>query len=882
MPPPDPTPDPNAPGGIQGLLGNLFPGNDPAALYGGQLTDPAFKQQMAQRGLLAMAGSFADSAMPTRMPTPLGAVLGHAAAALGTSGDAVMAARLQSAQAQQELAQSQLTKQKVDMGPRLFGLLQNYDADGGGGGAPPTIPGTIGTPTALAATVATGSGPPGVTIPPGTPTATFDPKLPGTENINNLIKAAAPIALPPGYTIKMTSSGGYRPGAIAPGGGPSQHATANAADFQIFKPDGTPIPNTGEDSSTLYGRVALRARMIADPAIKPWLAWGGNFSTAKGERDLMHFDFAGDRGHFGTLGAMEQQLIAAQKAPPGPVKVASAAPPTATDAGPPGAPPGLLGPSGRTISQLADQAMADRPPFPGGLLGPPPTFRPVTVGASTLAPSGEARAPLPPPLPPGGPAPNLVPEMAPGAPSLGPNAGLPSPNIPLPPVPRPAAPPPAPPAAPPTPLVTPPPPAAAVPPAARPQQAAPPPATPAATAPAPGGFPGAPSPQKIRQAKEIAGLSQMLGYPVRPDIAETASWDIKTAEAVRDAQIKLGSTALAVRPGGGVSIGGAAPSWYAPTPTTVFNPATGRPETGSAIQRPGGGPPVVSSSGVPSGPSSQETSFGTATGTNVANLSPTNPMVGPAPPGPAPATTTPAAAAAGKPTASPYGWIPPASEERLPASAEQSKALIPLWAAHEADWAKALPVAQQAEQRMMTIADAFKSIQSGTWASQKAELTAALSAIGINIDPSLVNDPAKVQVVLHENVLSTLPLLKAATARPTQTEFAVTRENREGPNIQPAANLQMLAEDIALLRQAQNLPQAWYRSGWQNPFQFEAAYYRNNPIGTAVEAVKNQIGQLKGMPGWVPPDLPAGTKPGGTSQGKPFYILPDGTRAWGK
>jgi hypothetical protein len=33
------------------------------------------------------------------------------------------------------------------------------------------------------------------------------------------------------------------------------------------------------------------------------LAWGGNFTTgpADGPRDLMHFDYGGDRGRFGLL-----------------------------------------------------------------------------------------------------------------------------------------------------------------------------------------------------------------------------------------------------------------------------------------------------------------------------------------------------------------------------------------------------------------------------------------------------------------------------------------------------------------------------------------------------------------------------------------------------
>jgi hypothetical protein len=265
----------------------------------------------------------------------------------------------------------------------------------------------------------------------------------------------------------------------------------------------------------------------------------------------------------------------------------------------------------------------------------------------------------------------------------------------------------------------------------------------------------------------------------------------------------------------------------------------------------------------------------TAAGTNRANLAPTYPMGG-GPPAPA-APGGPAANEPAKGTPSPYGMLPPLSEQKMPASKVEADAAVPKWTERVDAWTNGIQPAQQAELRLTTIAQAFKSIQTGTWAEQKADLTAALAAIGIHLDPNTVNDPAKVQVALHENILTTLPLLKAATPRPSQTEFAVTKENREGPNIQPEANLQMLAEDIALVRQAQNLPNAFHASGWQNAQQFESAYLSRNNLIQAAEAVKKEIGPPGGMPGAVPPGLPPGSTPTGRIyNGKPVYKTPDG------
>jgi hypothetical protein len=510
--------------GILGLLGRM---DDPAALYEGALTDPATRQAMAGRGLLAMAGSFADSAMPTRMPTPFGAVLGHAASAAGTSDDATMAARLQAAQGKQALGIAALTQNKADLiktiGPDQA-AFDRMDSGGGIASAPPpgSVPGTLGSPAAATGSVNTGRGPDGVIIPPGTPTATHDPKLSGTDNLGNLARAAAPIALPPGYTMEVVS--GNRPGATVAGtGGPSQHANANAIDIRIKRPDGSEVKNDGPDTEGVYGKVAVVMRAIADPSIKPWLAWGGNF----GKSDIMHFDYAGDRGTAGSLAAMEKNLLA----PPKPVQVAQANTGTMNDAVPPGmaaatarpqAPPGLLGPSGQTIPQLADQAMAARPPAPPGLLNaPPPGAAPAPISPETIAT-----------LKAGGATDAEIARIV-AAPSAGAAVAPPGPQVAA------SGPPPQIPAGQPQSLIPPPPQAAQaapVPPITQPQVAAAPPSAAASTA----AIPGAPSPSKIAAAQRLAWKYTMAGMAVPADVEATAKFGLDVAKA--------GATAAATAP----------------------------------------------------------------------------------------------------------------------------------------------------------------------------------------------------------------------------------------------------------------------------------------------------------------------------------------------
>lgn len=102
--------------------------------------------------------------------------------------------------------------------------------------------------------------------------------------------------LPEGYTVRPTS--GVRPG------DPGYHGGGRASDWQIIDPQGKAIPNTGDDTTGLYTRLARGAYTHAQqnyPALAGRLGWGGAFDKSKrgdtGVPDLMHFDLGGDRGN---------------------------------------------------------------------------------------------------------------------------------------------------------------------------------------------------------------------------------------------------------------------------------------------------------------------------------------------------------------------------------------------------------------------------------------------------------------------------------------------------------------------------------------------------------------------------------------------------------
>ena len=131
---------------------------------------------------------------------------------------------------------------------------------------------------------------PGDRVLPGKDLTGVDPRV--AE-----IVAAAAEGLPEGYKIRPTS--GVRDK------GQGQHTKAKATDWEIVKPDGTAIPNEGEDTTGMYTLLAKNAYGYQEknhPDLTGDFNWGGAHGTGGKPHqlevpDLMHFDIGGRRGH---------------------------------------------------------------------------------------------------------------------------------------------------------------------------------------------------------------------------------------------------------------------------------------------------------------------------------------------------------------------------------------------------------------------------------------------------------------------------------------------------------------------------------------------------------------------------------------------------------
>ena len=257
--------------------------------------------------------------------------------------------------------------------------------------------------------------------------------------------------------------------------------------------------------------------------------------------------------------------------------------------------------------------------------------------------------------------------------------------------------------------------------------------------------------------------------------------------------------------------------------------------------------------------------------------------VGPTPPNQAAAKGAVPTPGLNQPITTPRGTqIPPITDAApisdAPAYLEKR---LPQWAETENEWSKALPSNYVAEQRGLAIADALKKTQSGSWATEEATVAASLHAVGIDLPPEVLGDPAQVQRALKDNFAQTLATIRQFSSRPAASELILGQKNYSNPNLQPEANLSILSETVGQMRWERALMQDYTqakRMGWKDPQDFQQAWTQLNPIQKFIDQTKSEIGPLKGM-AQGPADLPKGSvQLPGTYGGKKAYQLPDGSK----
>lgn len=172
-------------------------------------------------------------------------------------------------------------------------------------------------------------------------------------------------------------------------------------------------------------------------------------------------------------------------------------------------------------------------------------------------------------------------------------------------------------------------------------------------------------------------------------------------------------------------------------------------------------------------------------------------------------------------------------------------------------WFDNLQANVQAEQRFMAMGDALKSIQSGAWTQQKADISRQLLAAGFDantVNGLLQAPPDQAQIIIKNNFGAALNSMKGITNRVTQNEIFAASKNLANPSLEPAANAAILAQGVGIARYNQALANDWLaakQAGWTDPLQYQRWWMAQpqNSMQAFVDRAAKDVGPLKGQPG---------------------------------
>jgi len=176
-------------------------------------------------------------------------------------------------------------------------------------------------------------------------------------------------------------------------------------------------------------------------------------------------------------------------------------------------------------------------------------------------------------------------------------------------------------------------------------------------------------------------------------------------------------------------------------------------------------------------------------------------------------------------------------------------------------WAEAIDPAQKSEALLEIMAETFQSFKSGAWETAKSQIGAHLLASGMTtkaqVNQLLNTDPKNAQIIMHETFLQAMNALKAAgIPRVTQSEIFAMVSQSANPDLQPEANLELVAEGLAAARYTQKFAAGWLqaREMGYDPLTYENEFKRANNLKAYIDKTKEEIGPFKGM---EPPPSPS-------------------------
>jgi hypothetical protein len=156
---------------------------------------------------------------------------------------------------------------------------------------------------------------------------------------------------------------------------------------------------------------------------------------------------------------------------------------------------------------------------------------------------------------------------------------------------------------------------------------------------------------------------------------------------------------------------------------------------------------------------------------------------------------------------------------------------------------------QVAQERLDAMSNLLETFQSGAGADAKAAAVAAVRAAGFNIPDSATANPAAVEQFSKNATANVFSNAKDMGGRVLVSELEGLQKANANPNMQPASNAAILAQQKGLLNWEDQHYQDYSTWRQANPYAtdalgFETAWAKAHPVGAYVAAAKKDIAPL--------------------------------------
>lgn len=161
-------------------------------------------------------------------------------------------------------------------------------------------------------------------------------------------------------------------------------------------------------------------------------------------------------------------------------------------------------------------------------------------------------------------------------------------------------------------------------------------------------------------------------------------------------------------------------------------------------------------------------------------------------------------------------------------------------------------------QRMTAIADALKQFKSGWGAEHMATVNAVFKRLGM--DPINSVAPDQFQIVLKNNFQAAVSQMQKYSSNPAAVSLSQAIDNFANGDLQPEANLAILAQGIGTSKWQLDATKAMQDAklgGTQDPNAFFLDWADKHPMQGYIDQATKDIGPLKGMEGAGPQGAPA-------------------------